>query len=84
MHVSNSFQKRSYSPSEYTNLLKITPMQIAATLSPHTKHEVADFGRLSKRFGFEFLISDKNRPLKSAKVAYDFLTERIAVKKAYN
>lgn len=75
----------SYEPQNRSDegILKAS-LHIAATLSPHTKHEVADFGRLSKRFGFEFLISDKNRPLKSAKVAYDFLTERIAVKKAYN
>lgn len=66
----------------HTNLLKYDGYSsFAAVLqnNPHTGREVVEFSGVSAN-EFEFLASDRNRPLKSAKLSYNFLTEVLTIK----
>jgi hypothetical protein len=45
----------------------------------HTGREVVEFSGVSAK-DFEFLASDRNRPLKSVKLSYNFLTELLTIK----
>lgn len=70
-----------HTPS-HTNLLKYEGYaSFAAALQDnlHTGHEVLEFSGVSAK-DFEFLASDLNRPLKSAKLSYNFLTKLLTVK----
>ncbi|KAL4943630.1 hypothetical protein BDV06DRAFT_189533 [Aspergillus oleicola] len=65
-----------------TDLLKYDRYaSFAATLHDnlHTDHEVLDFSGVSAE-DFNFLASDSNRPLKSAKLSYNFLTRCLTIK----
>ncbi|PYH89151.1 hypothetical protein BO71DRAFT_403284 [Aspergillus ellipticus CBS 707.79] len=66
----------------HTNLMKYNGYaSFVASLRDnlHTGLEVLEFSGVSAN-DFEFLSSDRNRPLKSAKFSYNFLTELLTIK----